>query len=602
MKEATHHSPFSVFFYFLKSYKLLYGKIFAVTVVSAVLESVNLAAFFPLFQSLMDPAASGNHGKFWDLTAWFTKGLPLHDPLLIACVVLALIMLLKSGCILLRESLIAHASGRVLYETKNQLLQKYASSSYQFFLDKKQGVLIYDVLSAPHKVALLLLKVPQMLAEFLKVLAIVIVLVLTLPVATLVVGAVGAIYYWGTQYLSKRVSYHTGKGRANASAEQTTIANEFLNGVRQIMAFGTKDQWLRRFDGENRTFSRLFVKDLVWLAIPKNFMEFVAVALMLALVVVLRGRDAGGFVANLPVIGVFAMAVLQLLPSLTALGRQRMELMGYLPDSERVYDALTEPVSRKKEGARLLQAFREAIVFEDVSFAHQNREVLLKHVNLRFEKGKVIAICGPSGAGKTTLINLLLGLFEPTEGRITVDGVPLASYKAESWLSKVGFVSQEPFIFHSTIADNIFFGRHDTYTRDDVMQATKTANAHAFIEELPDGYDTIVGERGMKLSGGQQQRIAIARALLGRPEILIFDEATSSLDTISERLVQEAIEAISKDHTTIVIAHRLSTIASAQKIVVLENGRVVEEGRHGELLEIGGQYSRMIAAGLGSTH
>ncbi|MBI3608061.1 MAG: ABC transporter ATP-binding protein [Nitrospirae bacterium] len=595
-------SKYTIIWYFLRAYKPLYGGVLVVTVLGALLESVNLAAFFPVFQSLLNPSSSGDGGKILGIARGVGRLLPFQDPVIVASIVLVAVMLMKSAVALLREGLVAKASGRVLYDVKNRLLGTYAASSYQFFLDNKQGALVYNFIAAPHKVSLLLLKVPQLLADLFKVVAIAAVLLVVLPVAALVLAIAAGVYYLGTHYVSTRVSYHTGKARATASAEQATIANEFLNGIRQIMAVGTRRFWLARFEQENRTFCQLYVKDLVWLAMPKYLMETTAVLLLLGLMLVAKGSGSGDLAAHLPVMGVFAMAVFQLLPSLTSFGRQRMEMMGALADSERVYLALTETTPRPKEGVRVLDTFRNAIVFEHVSFAHQGREPLLKQVNLRFEKGQAIAICGPSGAGKTTLVNLLLGLFEPSEGRITVDGVPLADYTTESWLSKIGLVSQEPFIFHSTIADNILFGRHGDYTRDDLMQAAMTANAHAFIEELPDGYDTIVGERGMKLSGGQQQRIAIARALLGRPEILIFDEATSSLDTISERLVQDAIEAISKDHTTIVIAHRLSTIASAQKIVVLETGRVVEEGCHGELLEIGGQYSRMIAAGLGSTH
>ena len=250
---------------------------------------------------------------------------------------------------------------------------------------------------------------------------------------------------------------------------------------------------------------------------------------------------------------------------------------------------------RRNDGTRDLDSFKRAILFEDVSFTYKGRDTLLKRVNVAFEKGKVTAIVGPSGAGKTTIINLILGLFEPTEGRITLDGVPLRDYKQEAWLSKIGFVSQEPFIYHSTVADNITFGRNG-HSMESIVKAATTANAQGFISELPHGYDTLVGERGMKLSGGQQQRIAIARAVLDEPELLIFDEATSSLDTVSERLVQDAIDNVSKNRTVITIAHRLSTISYADKIIVLDHGRIAEEGNHQELLKRQGHYSRLVAS------
>ena len=214
---------------------------------------------------------------------------------------------------------------------------------------------------------------------------------------------------------------------------------------------------------------------------------------------------------------------------------------------------------------------------------------------MSFEKGKVTAIVGTSGAGKTTIINLILGLFEPTEGTITVDGIPLQELKQETWLSKIGFVSQETFTYHSTVSDNIMIGRTDR-SDESIAKAAKVANAHGFISELDEGYQTVIGERGMKFSGGQQQRLAIARALLDSPEFMLFDEATSSLDTISERAVQESIDLVSKDRTDVIVAHRLSTISHADKIIVLDNGQVVETGKHNELLSLNGHYARLAGA------
>jgi ABC-type multidrug transport system fused ATPase/permease subunit len=290
--------------------------------------------------------------------------------------------------------------------------------------------------------------------------------------------------------------------------------------------------------------------------------------------------------------GVFAVALMRLLPALLSLGATRMGFMSNLPGVEQTYRAITSPLPQRSDGNLALESFERAIVFENVSFAHKRRETLLQDMDLTFEKGQVTAIAGPSGAGKTTIINLILGLFQPTKGKITVDGIPLQDIKQETWLSKIGFVSQDPFTYHTTIAENILFGRNE-HSRESVIQAAKIANAHGFISELPQGYDTVVGDRGMTLSGGQQQRLAIARAMLGSPEILIFDEATSSLDSLSETLVQEAIDSVSIDRTVIIIAHRFSTIEHADKIIVLDNGRVVEQGPHQELLSGQGLYAHM---------
>jgi ABC-type multidrug transport system fused ATPase/permease subunit len=204
---------------------------------------------------------------------------------------------------------------------------------------------------------------------------------------------------------------------------------------------------------------------------------------------------------------------------------------------------------------------------------------------------------GGSGSGKTTIVNLTLRLFDVDKGRVEIDGVDIRQYKLTSWLEKIGFVSQETVIFNDTIKNNITFG--SDYTEEEIIQVCHYANAHGFISELPDGYETLVGDKGMALSGGQRQRIAVARAMIKSPEILIFDEATNALDNISEATVQRAIDEIAKDHTVIIIAHRLSTIVNADKIIVLGNRHVLEEGTHNELMDKGNAYCELYRSQVG---
>ena len=583
---------YQVLFYFLRPYKYVYGGILVVMLCASILESLSLAAFFPMFSSVLGESGQGVGGFLGFITS-AVKIVPFSDPIVAASVFLMGLYGLKAIFITVREGLIANASGKVLYDIKNRMMQEYTHADYQFFLDSKHGDMIYTTLSAPHKVALLLLRVPQMAAELLKVLAITFVLVFVSPFVTLALALLGVGYYLAVHYLSARVSYHLGKGRTTAAAEQTVIASEFFSGIRHIMTFRSIRGWLERFERENQTFSRLYSKDLIWLAIPKSLMELSAVVLLLGLLVFLRVVNPLSFTASLPSIGVFAMALVQLLPAITSFGRMRMELLGVLPDAELVYHSLIGPVPRRPDGTKALRSFEKAIVFESVSFAHKGKDVLLKNLNLTFEKGKVAAIVGPSGAGKTTLINLILGLFEPTEGRIIIDGKPLKEYELETWLNKIGFVSQDPFIYHSSVVENILFGRNG-HSMESVIKAAIMANAHGFISEMPERYETIVGDRGMKLSGGQQQRIAIARAILDEPEVLILDEATSSLDSASEKLVQEAINNVTRERTVLIIAHRLSTIRYADKIIVLDDGQIIEEGTHQELMRKQGYYSQLV--------
>jgi len=261
--------------------------------------------------------------------------------------------------------------------------------------------------------------------------------------------------------------------------------------------------------------------------------------------------------------------------------------------AERIFELLDEPITIADEpGAPPLPSIKGDIRFEQVTFSYDTQTTILHGITFEAEPGKVVALVGPSGAGKTTIANLIPRFFDTQHGRITVDGYDIRHVQVKSLREQIGIVLQEPVLFGATIRENIAYGRLNA-TQEEIEEVARAANAQEFIIQLPQGYDTMVGERGVKLSGGQRQRIAIARALLRNPRILILDEATSSLDNESERLVQEALERLMQSRTTIVIAHRLTTIQNADKIVVIEKGHIIEQGRHEELLERKGTYYRL---------
>ena len=262
---------------------------------------------------------------------------------------------------------------------------------------------------------------------------------------------------------------------------------------------------------------------------------------------------------------------------------------------------LDEPAAEAQaSGTVAIGGFSEAIVFRNVSFGYDTQTLVLQDVELEARKGDVIAIVGASGAGKSTLVDLLPRFFEPTRGAITLDGRDLREITLPSLRSLMGIVSQETVLFNDTVRANIAYGSLDRYDATAIEAAARAANASVFITGLPAGYDTVLGERGTRLSGGERQRIAIARALLRDPPILILDEATSALDSESEHLVQEAIDRLLEGRTVFVIAHRLSTVQHATQILVLDHGRVVERGRHEELLAAGGVYRRLYTLQFGA--
>jgi subfamily B ATP-binding cassette protein MsbA len=261
--------------------------------------------------------------------------------------------------------------------------------------------------------------------------------------------------------------------------------------------------------------------------------------------------------------------------------------------AERIFEFLDTPAGiTDREGAQRLSDFRSSIAFENVSFSYRPGEAVLSEISLDIARGDVVALVGRSGAGKTTLVDLLGRFIDVDQGRITVDGLDIRDVRIADLRSLMGVVSQETVLFHDTVRTNIAYGRPEA-SRDDVVRAATAAHAHTFIQGLAQGYETLVGERGVALSGGQRQRIALARALLRDPPILILDEATSSLDTESERLIQDATGRLMEGRTVLVIAHRLSTILSADQIVVMDRGRIVERGDHGTLMAQAGLYRRL---------
>jgi subfamily B ATP-binding cassette protein MsbA len=273
------------------------------------------------------------------------------------------------------------------------------------------------------------------------------------------------------------------------------------------------------------------------------------------------------------------------------LGTAWVEIQALLASSTRVTELLEIPPD-VPDGAESIDDFRDRLALRGVTFAYGDDDIVLDDIDLEIRRGEIVAVVGPSGIGKSTLADLVLRFYDPQQGVVTIDGRDIRRLRQSSYRALFGVVSQDAVLFNMTIRENIAHGR-ETLTDADIVAAARTANAHDFITEFPQGYDTVVAERGVRLSGGQRQRIAIARAIVGRPRILILDEATSSLDSESERLVQDAIDRVIVGSTSIVIAHRLSTVLHADRIVVLNERRIEAVAPHAQLLESSPTYSRL---------
>jgi subfamily B ATP-binding cassette protein MsbA len=385
------------------------------------------------------------------------------------------------------------------------------------------------------------------------------------------------------------------RGTLHDRGEVAAIMSETVEGARLVKAHNAEDYERRRFEGAVASYFNGIVKarKLAVLAHPVSETLGAGVILLLLVFGMSAGSEAGSGMR--PELFIPFMAItLRLLSPVKALSQFPVSAEMSLAAAARVFEILDEPpddIDLPK--AMAFPGIREEVSFSHVWHAYEPGKWVLEDVCLTVSTGEVVAIVGPSGAGKSTLMDLLPRFIEPTRGDVLVDGVPISNYSRKSLRRAMGIVSQHTVIFNDSVRANIAYGEEENATSASVEAAAKAANAHEFIEQLPQGYHTTLGERGMRLSGGERQRIAIARALLRDPPILILDEATSALDTESERLVQEAIERLMENRTVLVIAHRLSTVVRASQIVVLQRGRLIERGRHDELAAAGGLYQRL---------
>jgi subfamily B ATP-binding cassette protein MsbA len=387
--------------------------------------------------------------------------------------------------------------------------------------------------------------------------------------------------------------------RGNVHGEMTSVLQETISGIRLVKASGTEAYEEGRFaEGSNKyARSSLKLTRLALLAPPVTEIIGTVIAVLILWIGAWQVLSSGTMTGA--TLLAFLTLVLRLLQPLKQLSQMRTTAQSSLASAERLFEILDSPAEFQRDrGTRDMATFDRHLEFENVSFSYGDAPVL-SSIDFSASKGEVVALVGPSGSGKSTLVDLIPRFYEPTSGRILLDGIDTREIKLPALRSLTGIVSQETVLFHDTVRSNIAYGAANRYTQEQIEAAARAANAHEFIMELPGGYDTLLGERGTRLSGGQRQRLAIARALLTDPPILILDEATSALDTESERLVQEAVDRLLQGRTVFVIAHRLSTITHADQILVLDRGEIVERGTHAELLARRGAYHRLYSLQFG---
>lgn len=409
--------------------------------------------------------------------------------------------------------------------------------------------------------------------------------ILTLVIVPMVVFT---IRYFGNKL---RLAGHDVQGKL---ADITALLEEAISGIRIIRSFNREDFEIHRFMVQNDRNFWALMETTRLTALLTPFIQFFAAIAVTGIIwyggmSVINGEmTAGALIA-------FLIYAINLANPVRRISEIYADIQKSLAAADRVFETIdTEPDVKEKPDAITLPQVKGEVEFHHVDFSYDDEHPALIDFNLKVEPGEVVALVGPSGAGKSTVANLLPRFYDVTGGSLTIDGIDVRDVTFSSLRQQIGLVPQETMLFNASVRENILYGRLDA-TDEEVVAAAKAANAHDFIMEMPGGYDAMVGDRGNSLSGGQRQRIAIARAILKNPRILILDEATSALDTESEKVVQAALDRLMKGRTAVVIAHRLSTIRDADNIVVIDHGRIVEEGRHEELLAKNGLYAHLYA-------
>lgn len=579
-------------------------KIVIIVVVLGILysfaETLSIGMLYPLLSLIIDQG-DGIHEKGVILSNFFkiAESISFVSPTYSILSIFFIAIFLKNILGYFRETLSLFVGLSVREHCQSTLFQSLLRADYRFYLKQRLGDLEYRVLTAPNQMNNLISLIPDLATEVFKCILIVSLLFVISTKVTFLVIIIGGGFFWIIRHLASRVSYLTGKARVQASSDITVYCGQALQGIKLLKIFKAEKFWESLFNTSLKKFYSLARRDAIFTAMPSRLLETITFGILcFAIGWIMTMYGSKNMSGNIPAFGVFILALQRLLPSLNSIGSKSMLFMSMLPYGEATYNAMKESHENVTSSGEKPYCLEHEIYFKEVSLRYdKGKGLALNNLNFSLKKNFLTAIVGESGSGKTSILNLLLKVLEPTSGEITIDGIPLKDVSTGEWYNRIGYVGQEVFMFNGTIRENVLFGMKNGNDRE-IYRVLEMANAIKFVEKCDKKLDTIIGDNGVKLSGGQRQRLAIARALLRKPDILIFDEATSAVDNISERFIKETIKRLHKQITIINVAHRLSTIKDADEIIVLKDGKVKEVGKFEELFQDGRFFKKLYDDGL----
>jgi ATP-binding cassette, subfamily B, bacterial MsbA len=555
------------------------------SLLSALLEGVGISLLMSFLQSLTRPDAPAFRIGIQFVDVWIlgADDSPVNRLVKISTFIV-LITWIRSACNYFSNIFIEQSQLNLMHRLRIQIFEQLQSLQLSYFLKTKSGELINTITTENERLKLVVSIISSLITRTLVGGVYFVSMFLISWQLSIVALIVFTLLGMGLSQFNNRVR-EAGVEVSKHSGDFTSISMEFVNGIRTIQALVTQDVERSKFYKASSAIVDASNQVIAATSLVRPLAESVSTTALILMIIFAFTVFVSNGTLQIASLLTFFFVLLRLIPIFQEINLIRAQINFFKGAADNIKNLLkTDDKPYLKNGAIAFSGLKQSINFVSVDFSYNSRESVLKNITLNIERGKMTAFVGSSGAGKTTLVDLIPRFYDPVEGYIEIDGVNLRNLDIDSLRRKISVVSQETFIFNTTVWENIAYGTPDA-THEEVIESARLANALEFIQDMPEGFNTLLGDRGVRLSGGQRQRLAIARALIRNPDILILDEATSALDSVSERLIQDSLEKLSVGRTVIAIAHRLPTISKADKVVVLEKGRIIEQGSYQELLK-----------------